>query len=56
MTPQKVSKKKGFGGSKKFFGAPKIKKNNLIKNPNSVICPNNGGGQGSGPSTQRIHY
>ena len=39
-----------FEGQKSFQGAPpKIKKIVFSKNPNSVICPNMGGGQGSGP-------
>ena len=45
LRPNKV-----FGGQKSFFGPPKSKKLIFSKNPNSVICPNMGGGQGSGPS------
>ena len=32
-----------------FWGPLKSKKLIFSKNPNSVICPNMGGGQGSGP-------
>ena len=41
MTPPKMR----FLGPNKVFGGQKI----FSKNPNSVICPNMGGGQGSGP-------
>ena len=54
MTPPKSEVFKairGFMGAKKVFrDPPKSKKLIFSKNPNSVICPNMGGGQGSGPS------
>ena len=39
-----------FWGQKSFQEPPKIKKNNFLKELNSVICPNMGGGRGSDPS------
>ena len=40
---------KVFGTQKNFFGSPIIKKSDFLKNLNSVICLNIGGGQRSGP-------
>ena len=44
-----------MGLKKVFRDPPKSKKLIFSKNPNSVICPNMGGGQGSGPSHPETH-
>ena len=42
LRPNKV-----LEAQKSFLGPPKIKKNDFLKTPEFVICPNIGGGQGS---------
>ena len=52
MTPPKVGflmSNKVFGAQNSFFVPLETQKLIFSKNPNSVICPNMWGGQGSGP-------